>query len=147
MEIITSDKGNYKICLNGHMYTLKDKETTSLKWKCVKASSLQCNAILETDKNMCYPYLRLNHCHKADSDKVVKCMNEMKMLGKTSKSNPVEVLAQGVSKINNAVKSKMPDHDAVKISSRNHTAHLNTNGLPFTFEGKFNIYTTSITII
>ena len=48
MEIIKSNKGGLKICMDGYMYTKLSVKSSSIFWKCSQKVVLSCKAVLRT---------------------------------------------------------------------------------------------------
>lgn len=65
MEIVRSNKGKDKILLDGYTY-VKHADCFSIaviRWRCSKASSVKCRAILTTTLDKTYPHLKIPHNH------------------------------------------------------------------------------------
>ena len=48
MEIIKSNKGGLKMCMDGYMYTKLSVKSSSIFWKCSQKVVLSCKAVLRT---------------------------------------------------------------------------------------------------
>ena len=52
MEIITSNKGGLKLCLDGYMYTKHQTKASSIIWKCAQKAAHSCKSTLKTGLNV-----------------------------------------------------------------------------------------------
>lgn len=52
LELIKTSRGGDKLCLDGHMYTVKVKQKASIRWACYKARSLSCKGAVSTDMDV-----------------------------------------------------------------------------------------------
>lgn len=124
MEIINSNKNTNKLCFDGYMYVIKYTGKDKITWRCDKSSKLKCPGTIYTDiaqtkiLELGHPHL-ISHPANQIEINVTKCYNEMKTEAKTNKTNPVEIYAEGVSKMNNETKSQIPQDDTVKRTLRN----------------------------
>jgi len=73
------------------------------------------------------PVLKSEHNHFGDSEKVEveKTLCFMKEQSKSGLSKPLEVYAEGLSKLDGNTRSKMPVEDHVKRTLRNQRSKLN----------------------
>lgn len=146
MEIITSNKGKEKICLDGYMYVLHVECKAFLRWRCSKASSQKCGAILKTGLDKREPVVAKPHNHPADSEgvNVVKCVEKMKVTAKRSGANPAEIFAEAVSTLENSTKARMPIEDSAKRTLRYQRSKNNPKDpgtlSELTIEGNFLFY-------
>ena len=51
MEVIKTDRGGKKLCLNGHMYVKKIAKKDWIRWQCVKQRS-GCKGAVSTDEDV-----------------------------------------------------------------------------------------------
>ena len=51
MEVIKTNKGGKKLCLNGHMYVKKIAKKDWIRWQCVKQRS-GCKRAVSTDQDV-----------------------------------------------------------------------------------------------
>ena len=91
MEIITTERGGKKLCLNGFMYTVKNetKVKNEITWRSVRRTSYSCKAILQITKAFEEPTLKHEHNHIADTvgEEVEKCRQKMKKTASTTNDN------------------------------------------------------------
>lgn len=142
MECINTTKGGEKICNSGYTFVFKHLGNRNNTWRYMKASSLNCKGTMYTDLQNKNPEEKNPHNHTRDEEeiKVTKCILEM-MNGAftSSRIDPVEIFAEGVSKTGNKTKDRMPIENTVKTMLRNQRSKDNSNST--SIEGKEEINT------
>lgn len=127
MEIFKSNKGGENVAFEGYTYITKHKGKNYFTWKCSIKNTTNCPGILRTSILKTDPSVTIEHNHPASQSKVnvMKTVSKMKLMAKTSSSNPVEIYAQGVSELDEFSKSKMPLEDTTKRTLRNQRSKNN----------------------
>lgn len=118
MELINSNKGGLKACLNGYMYVIKYKGKEKISWRCVKSNSLKCPAICQTKLDYSNPCIAKQHlmvCKSNQNDVgVTKCLDNMLKTIKTNEIKPAEVFAREVANLPREVQARIPPEEIVK---------------------------------
>ena len=89
MDIIVTERGGGKVCLDGFMYTVKyENQSKTETWRCVRRVTDSCHAILKTTN---YEVSTLAKPHNHPSDKtaveIEKCY-DMKQQANTTNDRP-----------------------------------------------------------
>jgi hypothetical protein len=92
-KIIRSNKGNDKMCLNGHMYNKKHIGKTTITWRCCKSSSISCRGGLKTalDHTQVLEINLHNHASSEETISATECKMEMKDRAAASLDKPNQV--------------------------------------------------------
>jgi len=118
MELINSNKGGLKICLNGYMYVIKYKGKEIILWRCVKSNSLKCPAICQTTLDYSNPRIAKQHlmvCKNNQNDvDVTKCLDIMLKTITTNEIKPAEVFVREVANVSREVQARIPPEEIVK---------------------------------
>jgi len=118
MELINSNKGGLKVCLNGYMSVIKYKGKEKISWRCVKSNSLKCPAICQTTLDYSNPRLAKQHlmvCKSYQNDvDVTKCLDIMLKAIKTNEIKPAEVFAREVANLPREVEARIPPEEIVQ---------------------------------
>jgi len=61
MEIITSQKGNQKLCYEGYLYTRKAMKMTRIVWQCSQRKKFMCKASMSIDLGISNLILRASY--------------------------------------------------------------------------------------
>ncbi|KAF0714450.1 Uncharacterized protein FWK35_00038086, partial [Aphis craccivora] len=96
MEIFKSYKGGDKVAFEGYTYITKNKGKNYFTWKCSTKNKTNCAGILRTSILKTDPTVTTEHNHSANQSEVnvMKAVSKMKLMAKTSCTNPVEIYAQ-----------------------------------------------------
>ena len=78
MEVITSNKGGQKLCLDGFMY-IKQWQRRNIRWRCAQRSKFGCKGALGTTLDLQNPHVLHDHNHNPDphSTAAAKCHVQM----------------------------------------------------------------------
>lgn len=124
MELIKTNQGKSKICLNGFMY-VKQKECNShIRWRCSKSSSFKCKGILKTTLTNCNPEMTNIHNHPSDVQEIKATISvqRMKERATTTHENPMSIFSEAVSNLDLPTKARMPSEETAKRTLRNRRA-------------------------
>ncbi|XP_076060312.1 uncharacterized protein LOC143036638 [Oratosquilla oratoria] len=123
LEVITSSRGDQKICPDGFMHTKKHvaKSVDEIVWRCVKRSStLKCPALIKTTRTVSEPRVVSDHNHLADAVgcQVEKTRQSMKRKAATTNDCPNQILSFTVAELPEEVKARMPKANSTKRALR-----------------------------
>lgn len=109
MEIIKSNKGGAKLCLDGYMYLKKRSYNNWIRWQCNQQRTAGCKGALTTDDNYENPRSFVNHNHPADRTgvEVTKLRTTMKAVAKRSRSRPNQILTQALLEASEEVRANI----------------------------------------
>ncbi|KAL8612419.1 hypothetical protein ACOMHN_008404 [Nucella lapillus] len=98
MEVILSQRGGQKLCLDGYMYVRKLQKRDWIRWQCVIQRSAHCKGAVTTDLNVAEVRSRMEHSHEPDRVAVggQKLRGRMKATARATRSKPGQILAQGL---------------------------------------------------
>ena len=94
MEVIRSNRGGQKICLDGYMYTKKKESNNCIMWRCVERKGVvPCSASMKTNLAMENLQLLKIHNHQAVPGRVdvVKARGQMKARARSSLDKPNQI--------------------------------------------------------
>ena len=120
MKIIPSNRGGFKLCYQGYMYTKHATRKTNQWWKCVKRSSTGCRGSLSTKLQNENPVPGQPH-NQAPSDtsiKYSKPRNAIKDLATNTKDKPSQIFAQALSQCDDYVQALLPREENHKRTIR-----------------------------
>ena len=89
LKVITSNKGEDKVCFNGHMYTKKHVGKSVITWRCINAS-LKCKGTQRTEVDLSNPTEGHGYTHESSHVTIAvnECKNEMKRKAQESLDKP-----------------------------------------------------------
>jgi len=120
MEIIKSNRGGDKLCVDGYMYVKKRSHKNWIRWQCQHQRSSGCKGALSTDAN--YDNLRshIRHNHAADRTgvEVTKLRATMKAQAKQSTSRPHQILTQSLVQTTDDVRANVGNLETCKRDLR-----------------------------
>ena len=98
VRVLTSNKGNDKVCFKGHMYIRKHVGKIIITWRCVKNSSIKCRGRMKTALDLSNPTESHGHCHESSDVKILanECVNEMKKKAQESLDKPNQVTLKNI---------------------------------------------------
>lgn len=98
MEIIKTNRGSDKLCLDGYMYVKKRTYNNWIRWQCTQQRSSGCKGGLTTDDSYANPRSQVNHNHPADRTgvEVIRLRTTMKAQAKNSSISPGQLLNQAL---------------------------------------------------
>lgn len=98
MEIIKTNKGGDKLCLDGYMYVKKRSYKNWIRWQCTQQRSAGCKGGLTTDDSYENPRSHVTHNHPADRSgvEVTKLRTSMKAQAKQSRMRPNQLLTEAL---------------------------------------------------
>lgn len=98
MEIIKTNRGADKLCLDGYMYVKKRIYSNWIRWQCTHQRSSGCKGALTTDDSFDNPRSFVSHNHLADRTgvEVTKLRTTMKATARNSKARPNQILTQAL---------------------------------------------------
>ena len=122
MGIIPSNRGGFKLCYQGYMYTKHATRKTNQWWKCVKRSSIGCKGNLSTTLQNENPAPGQPHNHAPSDTSITysKTRNAMKDLTTNTRDKPSQIFAQVVSQCNDNVQALLPREENPKRTIRYH---------------------------
>ncbi|XP_022183199.1 uncharacterized protein LOC111042808 [Myzus persicae] len=129
MEIVKSNQGNYKICLNGYTYVHQKDCKFFKRWRCAKYSSFKCLAILKTSLQNSNPREIHEHNHSADKNAIaaIKVKQEIKNKALSSNDTPGQIFSEVIGNLDVDVLAELPKEEYLKRSIRYHRSFHNPN--------------------
>lgn len=117
MEIIKSNKGRDKICVDGYVYTKHKPVSSGTRWRCVRrAAGCKGALICKAEVNR----LSVPHDHPPNrSDvNVAKARNKMKQLAMSTTEKPAAIVARATSSLTPYEKATLRSEQVLKRSIR-----------------------------
>ncbi|KAL8570351.1 hypothetical protein ACOMHN_035769 [Nucella lapillus] len=122
MEVILSQRGGQKLCLDGYMYVQKLLKRDWIRWQCVHViqRSVHCKGAVTTDLNVAEVRSRMEHSHEPDRAAVgvQKLRGRMKATARATRSKPSQILAQGLQDASEETRDGFGQLESVKRDLR-----------------------------
>ena len=128
MEILQRNKGGFKLCYEGFIYTRHALRKTKQWWKCTLKSSRGCRGSLSTDLQYDNPSPGQPHNHAPDEASIncTKLRNSMKEKIGRHTMHQTRFLQSPYPIVQMPVKAMLPVEDNCKRSIKRYRPHLPT---------------------
>lgn len=119
MELITSNKGQRKLCFEGFMYTRHKEVATGFRWRCVKRAT-GCKGSVITVEGTDDIAMSSDHDHPPSSPSinVAKTRLRMKTTALISSENPAKIVSQATQQLTAEEKVMLKSEDNMKRTIR-----------------------------
>jgi len=115
MEIISTNQGKQKVCLDGFMYTKQITSKTQIRWQCVKRNN-HCKGVISTSLDLSQVIKTKPHNHDANQMEVAvaKTKVDMKHLAANTRERPATMVSAKLAELPAAARQLAGEEDAMK---------------------------------
>lgn len=125
MEVITTERGAKKLCVDGYIYTKNKQYQDRITWRCVlRGQPTKCTGSLHTPLSMATSVEMNPHNHPADSAKVevAKFRCSTKRRAAETLERPNQILTLALPSLSDDAKATLPDSETIKRTLRRQRA-------------------------
>ena len=116
MEIIKTNKGKKKLCLDGFIYVQKRTTGEHVHWECWRRRSRRCPGSLMTNLNDEIPVPKGDHTHMPERTQIniTKAKNKMKEVAKIGRDKPANILSETLETLDERTRANVPQQETLK---------------------------------
>ena len=142
MDIIKTNKGGAKLCLDGYLYLKKRSYNNWIRGQCNQQKTAGCKGALTTDDNYENPRSFVNHNHPADKTgvEVTKLRTTMKAVAKRSRSRPNQILTQALLEASEEVRASIGNIQTCKRDLARQPHRLEPGDQPDEHDDSFHLW-------